>query len=94
MVQVTILNFWLDIGSDVEILKRMSVDNSFSTKLTSPPNKGADMRHRGTCGTFQPINLTYHERTTFIDIYVCSGLVRARTIEIYKAIYRAMHVPT
>ena len=41
--------------------------NLFATLNTN--EKGAMKGGRGTCGTFKVFNLTYHARTTFIEIY-------------------------
>ena len=42
----------------------------------NPLYLGADIRTQSTCSTFQSINLTYHERTTFIGrkTYQCTNL--------------------
>ena len=46
-----------------------NLKSGFSGEYLQLYYRGADIRTRSSCSTFQPSNLTYHERTTFIDIY-------------------------
>ena len=64
--------------------------SSFCAKMRLQ-NAGAIIRGRGTCSTCQSFNLTYRERTTFIDIYGLNGTCTYPGL--FRGLFCYVHVP-